>query len=428
MRPRYLRAGRLLPDARSEALTDRWIRIEGGVITAIEAAPPAGEDEVVDLSGAIVMPGFCVAHTHIDYGEFAGHGDGLGFVPWIQALNQRKFRGQIGPEDYLRGARRSCEELLKSGVTCIGEASDPGTSAAGALIESGLKAVVFQEEFSPHPAGAPAALARLDEKLQALEELTEGTAVRVGISPHAPYTVAPPLFEGMVTRARRRGMPLSIHLAESEDEVAFVCDGAGEIADAWRKRDIPVEARGVSPYRFVADQGWLDGPGPVLLVHGVQLEPADIADLARRPHVSVVHCPRSNARLGVGIAPVRALLDAGVRVLLGTDGACSADRLDPFEEMRAAVWMARARERRADALTAREALEMAWAGHQVLGFGPGRVEVGAPADLCVVRDQGVEGVDVATEVVMLAGRGDLVGVELSGDWLQLECLPTPSGR
>lgn len=380
MTPTALRSRAILPGPGEDVVEDAWIRIAEGRIREVVtdgSPPPAG---CLELGDAVVMPGLVLAHTHVDYGGFAGHGDGLDFLPWIRSLQARKTASKE-PPDFLAGARLSCLQLVAAGVTGVGEATDPGESAARALIESGLKAVCYQEEFGPDPADAPEVLARLRAKLDRLQELTAGTRVRVGVSPHAPYTISAPLFEGMVAEARSRGMGLSIHVAETEDEVALIRDGAGPLAEGLRARGIAVEARGVSPYGYLRERGWLDGPGPVLLVHGVLLEPEDLADLAGLEHAWLVHCPRSNSRLGEGMAPVAAARDAGVRWLLGSDGACSADRLDPFEELRIAVYLARAGARRAAAMRAEEPLHALWLGHQALGFGPGRIEPGAPADL-----------------------------------------------
>lgn len=385
--PRVLAADYLLAGPGRDPLRDVAVRLEAGRIVAVlegEAAAQArAEAGCLDLGPAVLMPGLVLAHTHVDYGAFAGHGDGLDFLPWIRSLQARKTQAEA-PPDFLAGARLSCLQLVASGVTGVAEATDPGTTAAQALVESGLRAICFQEEFAPDPADAARTLDRLRGKLDRLEEISAGTRVQVGVSPHAPYTLSRQLFAGMVEEARARGMGLSIHLAETPDEVELVRHGAGPLAEGLRARGIPVEARGVSPYGYLRDQGWLEAPGPVLLVHGVQLEPADLEDLGERPGTWLVHCPRSNARLGEGIAPVPAARRAGVRWVLGSDGACSADRLDPFEEVRAAVWLARAASRDAGALGHAEALAALWRGHAALGFGTGEVAAGEPADLCAV--------------------------------------------
>lgn len=378
-----LRASWLLASPGEPALADGWVLVRGARVEALGAgeAPPEAEGAArVELEGAMLVPGLTNAHAHVDYGVFRAHQDGQPFLPWIRALNERKA-ADFDAAAYQASARLSCLELVAGGVTSVCEATDPGVSAADALVESGLKAVCFQEEFGPDPAQAPEALARLEAKLDALGARTEGTRVRVGVSPHAPYTLSDALLEGMVAQAAARGLPLSIHVAESEAEVAFVRDGEGPFAAWHRGRDIGVRARGVSPYRHLVERGALDGAAPVLLAHGVQLGEDDLADLAGRPEAWLVHCPRSNARLGVGVAPIRAALDAGVRVALGTDGACSSDRLDMFEEMRAALWLARAQARDPGALRASEVFAMSLSGGAALSLSPGRVAAGEAADL-----------------------------------------------
>ena len=236
----------------------------------------------------------------------------------------------------------------------------------------------------------------------------------------------------MVEQAAYRGMGLSIHVAETAAEDDFVRRGEGRFAAWHRGSGIPVEARGVGPYRYLADRGWLDATPHVLLVHGVKLGPEDLVDLGARQAVHLVHCPRSNARLGVGLAPVRAALDVGVSLLLGTDGACSADRLDPFEEMRTGLSLARARARAEDpcALSGAEVLAAAFRRAPALGFGPGRLEPGAPADLCALSLEGSAAIpwpEDASGVVLQAAACDVVFTMVEGEILYQEGAHTRVG-
>lgn len=398
------------------------MRIDGGVIQEILPGwhPPRPGDQVLDHRQDVLVPGLVMAHTHVDYGWTRGMAADADFFPWIRALTQLEKPG-LEPDQALGSAQLSCLELVRHGVVGVGENTDFGVGAVEALGESGLRAWVFQEEFGPHPDQAQDALGRLETKLDRLEEIAAAfPRVSIGISPHAPYTLSPSLIEGMVELGRARGMPLSIHLAETRDEVDFVRAGQGPFADFHRSRAIPVRGRQKSPFGWFLEEGWLESSAFVLLIHGVFLDPEDLVQLGGLDRVHLVHCPTSNARLGTGIAPIRAALDAGVSVLLGLDGASSADRLDPFAELQRALLFARAREERAGGLTCREALGLATAASEALGFSRGQICPGEPADLVVLETKAAAltpfrfGLDSA---VLAASGRDVVCTMVEGEVL-----------
>jgi 5-methylthioadenosine/S-adenosylhomocysteine deaminase len=414
----------LLTSPSEPFLRDHALRLRGSVIEALAPRPqlqPGPGEEVLDLGEAVLLPGLCLAHTHLDYGAYRGHGDGLDFLPWVRSLAQRK-REQQGLDEFRRGARLSCLELVAAGVTGVGENTDPGIAAAEALVESGLKAICFQEEFRLGPGDLEQAIQDYRGKLDRLVNQTRGTRVSVGVSPHSPYMVPPGLFQALTDEARLRGMGISVHVAECQAEVDLFRSGSGPLAALLRQSERTPSPRKVSPYQHVAAPGWLDGHPQALVVHGVKLESEDLTDLAAREGCWLVHCPRSNSRLGEGIAPLSEALEAGVRVCLGSDGACSADRLDPFEEMRAALWLARARLGQADALSAPQAMELCLAGHQALGFGPGCLHEGAPADLCALSLESLGLTPAprnATELVLQAAASDVCATLVEGEVLFL---------
>ena len=176
--------------------------------------------------------------------------------------------------------------------------------------------------------------------------------VRVGISPHAPYTCTVELYRA----AAELGLPVATHLAESAAETEFLRTGAG----AWESfAEMLVAPPGTTGIRALADAGLL-GPH-VLAAHCVEVDDEEIALLAAHD-VAVAHCPRSNGILGCGIAPLTSLREAGIRVCIATDSPASTPSFDMFEEMRTALVVARAREGRPDALTAADALELATLG------------------------------------------------------------------
>jgi cytosine/adenosine deaminase-related metal-dependent hydrolase len=319
------------------------VRVEGGTIAEVGDVHGAADHR---FEGGVILPGLVNAHTHLEYAAMAGFGDGMAFGPWIEDHIRRK--AATGADDSLEQARAGAAACLRSGVTTIADCSYSG-SVATAAAEAGLRAIVYLEGFS----NWPDLRARTESRLGST---TTTGLVQAGISPHAPLTVTHDDYRMLVGLARERGLPVATHLLESVRET--------EHLDAF------------------AD---VLGPDTVA-IHVVQADPADI-ELMARLDVPAVHCPRSNALLGCGIAPIPELLAAGVRVGLGTDSPSSAIDFDMWAEMRAAVMHARARLGRADALSARAALDMATTGGAAavgLGAVTGTLTPGKAADICVL--------------------------------------------
>lgn len=341
--------------------------IEDGRIAAVGSTADLGVGLRYDE--AAILPGFVNCHTHLEYAVYAGFGDGLAFGDWLQVHITRKRR--LDWEATVSIALLGAAECLASGVTTVGDASFTG-AAAVACAELGLRAIVHLEVFG---AGADG-LARFDE-LRARVEPSFSELVRLGISPHAPYTVGEELYRA----AAGLGLPTSTHLSESSAELEWLIDGSG----AWQSMaDVLQPPLGESGVRHLARAGLL---GPRLLAaHCVQVDAEEIA-LLRAADVAVAHCPRSNALLGCGAAPLADLLAAGVRVGLGTDSPASTPSFDMFDELRAAVLTARGRERRPEALTATAALELATLGSaNALGLADeiGSLTPGKRADIAIV--------------------------------------------
>ncbi|MEZ5100367.1 MAG: amidohydrolase family protein [Thermoleophilia bacterium] len=349
---------------------DGGVQVDGERIVAVGPADDlAGERR--DHPGCVILPGLVNAHTHLEYATFAGFGDGLPFGQWIDVHIARKRL--IGFDQLLDSARLGAAECLASGVTTVADASFSG-AAALACAEAGLRGIVHLEVF-----GADAAVAR--ERFAGIQARVDGSLdarVRLGVSPHAPYSTGAAVYGA----ALELGIPVQTHVAESDDEAEFMARGSGRVAElaAWAG----IESPGATSVRHLVACGALRAG--VSAVHCVTPD-ADEIELLAHSGASVVHCPRSNALLGCGIAPVRAMLDAGIPVGLGTDSPASAPSFDLLEEARSALELARARERRPDALSAPEALELATlGGARALGLEReiGSLTPGKLADLAVV--------------------------------------------
>ena len=339
------------------------VGVEGKRITAVGTSAELGEGTRFD--DAVIVPGLVNAHSHLEYAVYGGFGDGLAFGPWIQLHIERK--GRIAWEEFVAVARLGAAECLRSGITTIADASFSG-AAAYVAAELGLRGIVCLELFGTD-------LAQLDEA-EAKRSAFERGSVRVGLSPHAPYSASAELYREAY---RDSALPVITHVAESDDELQYMLAGTGPIAAVT---EIP--SPGLTPVRYLAREGLLRPA--TLAAHCVKVDTDEIALLAEHD-VAVAHCPRSNAVLGCGVAPLRELRDAGIRVGLGTDSPASAPSFDFFDEMRAALYAARARAGSPEALSAKDALTLATLGSaSALGLDEeiGSLVPGKRADLTVV--------------------------------------------
>jgi cytosine/adenosine deaminase-related metal-dependent hydrolase len=344
------------------------VAIDDGRIAAVGTAAELGEGE--HFPEAAIVPGFVNAHTHLEYAVYAGFGDGQSFGPWLSTHIERKQR--IGRPEMESIARLGAAENLRSGVTTVGDLAFSGASAH-ACAELGLRAIVYLEVFGSDP---DAARSQFEEK-RAYVEPVLSERVLLGVSPHAPYTCSLEVYAACA----ELGLPIATHLNESQDELDWLLHGEGP----WSPlAELLVPRDGQSGIERLAEAGLLDAN--VVAAHCVKVSDAEIGLLAGN-EVAIAHCPRSNAFLGCGVAPLAAFRAAGIRVGIGTDGVSSVPSHDYFEELRTAVGAARARDEEAASLSAAEALELATiGGARALGLDSetGSLVPGKQADLVVV--------------------------------------------
>ncbi len=358
------------------------VAVAGERISFVGAVNDAPAGTVIDLGDAALMPGLVNVHTHLELTPLRHLLEGLDFAQWIRTLTQLRRTELSDATDVQVGARIGIAEGLLRGITTYADTSDTGAPVMQALTAMGARGVVFKEVFGPDPSQRDASLATLRDAVQELRALADDR-VRVGVSPHAPYSVSKALFAAVADYAFAEGLPMAVHLAESAFEEALVTRGEGPYADNWHSRGIdPSGARARSSVALLHETGALRARP--LVIHAVRVDAADIALLAAAG-CSVAHCPVSNARFGHGIAPIQAMLDAGLAVGIGTDSVASNNRMDLLDEARVAHLMACTRALSWTALPAARALWHATAGGgAALRLWPmlGRLTVGAPADLC----------------------------------------------
>lgn len=379
------------------------ISAEGRIVAvgpdaAIPRPPDAASEEHAD---GILLPGLVNTHTHLELTGLDGSPPEPEFAAWIRRVRAEK-QGRP-PDHFLQAARTGLAGSYAAGVTTIADTGDTG-QVIQALAEVGGAGIAYHEVFGPHPEQCAESLAGLRARVAELGRFSAGR-VRLGVSPHAPYTVSGPLYRAVADWARAEGLPLAVHVAESSAETALLATGAGAFASAWRSRGIPLpEPLGRSPVAWLGDHGVL-GP-ETLCIHVVRAVADDVVVLARAG-CAVAHCPRSNAAHGHGAAPLAALLGAGLRVGLGTDSVMSVGALDLLAEARASRSLAR--------LSADQTLALCTlAGARALGLDreTGSLEPGKWGDCVVIRAG--PGNDPPAERVLASGPPDVIATILGG--------------
>jgi 5-methylthioadenosine/S-adenosylhomocysteine deaminase len=379
MQPRRLAADWVFPGIAPPFRDGAVLIDEQGCIAAIGPdvggevpTPPGVPNEY--FPDAALLPGLINAHTHLELTGLGPQLDEPDFPSWIRRL--RALKAERAPDQFLEAAKQGIRACWAAGVTTIADTGDTG-AVARALAELGGRGVAYQEVFGPHPGQVDESMAGLKAMVAALRPLESPDRLRIGVSPHAPYTVSGPLYREAAAWARAEGLPLALHLAESSEESQLLADGTGGFADAWGKRGIPAPVPlGMSPVAWVDHHMKLGDD--TLCIHAVRVSEADIALMARR-HVGVAHCPLSNAAHRHGAAPITALLHAKIHVGVGTDSVLSVGSLD---------LLAAAREARALAnISAFDTLGLVtWYAAGAIGFWNrlGTLVVGAPGDVAVM--------------------------------------------
>ena len=310
------------------------VAIRDGVIVATgllrDVLRSCGETEWRDLGDAILMPGLVNAHLHLEL-SYMGEDrpPGGDFAGWIEGLLER--RAVEDPGSARRAAERACDSLIARGTVAAGDICND-TWVASVWNDRNVRGVLFHELLWIEEQGSEQ---RLETARDHLASRPAPDGWRWSVVPHTPYTTSLALMRLLAEYAAREVVPLSVHVAESPAEVEFLTTGSGLFRELFERRGFVgpgFEAPGCRPFERVEAAG-IPGPG-ALLVHAVHLNEGEIERLGRSG-ASVVTCPRSNAYLDIGIAPVEALLDAGANLALGTDSLASNFDLDLFAEMAA---------------------------------------------------------------------------------------------
>ncbi|MGH9246892.1 MAG: amidohydrolase family protein [Acidimicrobiales bacterium] len=376
---------------------------DGRVVWAGAAAHAPDRREAIEhrLDG-LVMPAFVDAHCHTPMVLLRGAGEGLPMMRWLTEVMWPR-EGRLTADDVYWGMTHGAAELLRNGVGTSVEMYFQPEAVAEAVVASGMRATITP----PLLVGdAFAGFGTWEDQLAAMATLADEWAghplIEVGLGPHSAYAVAEEALRGVAELAAARRLLVQIHLAEQRDEAAELEARVGATVPAYLER-----------------LGLLDTH--LLAAHAVWLTDDDIDVLARRS-VGVAHCPVSNGKHASGIARVDDLRARGVPVGLGTDGPASNNRLDPFDEMRMAIRLARLRSLDASRLGPWDVLAMATreAADAIWRADVGALEPGRWADMVLVGLDGpafapvVDEGDVVTHLVWSGSSADVRSVWVGG--------------
>jgi 8-oxoguanine deaminase len=362
-----------------------WVLVRDGLVEAVGAGEPPAADERVDLAGAVVTPGLVNTHHHLYQTLTRARAQEATLFEWLRELYPVWSR--IDAEAEYAAARTGLAELALSGCTTVFDHHYVFPRGREGLIEAEVRAaqelgvrIVASRgsmDLGESDGGLPPddLVESIDHVLAETERLAglqdEDGMVQLAVAPCSPFSVTRELMVESAELARRLGLQLHTHLAETVEEDSYC-----------------LELYGCRPVEYLEQLGWV--AGDVWCAHCVHLSDEDVASFGRAG-VGVAHCPTSNLRLGAGVAAVRQLLDAGAPVGLGVDGSASNERSDLLFEVKQALLVARGRGG-PRALTVREALRIGTrGGAAVLGRDDiGQLVPGKRADLAVWRTDGLE--------------------------------------
>ncbi|MGA3353628.1 MAG: 8-oxoguanine deaminase [Acidimicrobiales bacterium] len=387
------------------------VAVEGGVITGIGSIAPQAGDEVIECDGAIVTAGLVNTHHHLYQWLTRGRATSCDLFAWLQELYP--IWARISVADVQVAATVGLAELALSGATTVADhhyivprgddSVFDAIASAGRDVGVRLHLSRGSMDLGQSAGGLPPdeVVERTDDILNSTESvvarLHDGDRVTVVVAPCSPFSVTRELMNQSAALARRLGLRLHTHLAETLAE----------------ERDC-LARFGARPLDVVEELGWLDAD--VWYAHGIHFNASEVTRIGAAG-AGVAHCPSSNARLGSGFCPVRDLLDAGSPVGLGIDGAASSESGDLLPELKQALFLARLRSGQPDALTPDEALELATSGGaRCLGRPDlGRLAVGAPADIAVWPADDIADIEDAVTGLVLGPSRRVVHLLVGGE-------------
>lgn len=355
----------LLPQGEEDVIRETSLYIEGDRIAAI-GDKPAGfsEDKVIEGKDKLVIPGLINCHTHSYMSFMRNVADDLSFMDWLFGTID-PIEQQMTDEDTYWGANLAIIEMMKSGTTCFNDMQMNIHQTTRAVRESGMRAVICRGLVGS--GNDEAGQSRLRQAYEERDAAKDCDRMTFRLGPHAPYTCDDEFLKIVAAEAKRENMGIHTHLSESESEISQI-----------------QEKYGCTPIELAEKCGIFDVPA--IVAHCVQVTDKDI-DILKRKNVSVVTNPASNMKLGNGFAPVAKMLEKGVNVCLGTDGAASNNCLNMFHELSLLTLIHKGTGRTPQCVSAKEGFRIATInGAKALGLEKeiGSIEVGKKADLAIL--------------------------------------------
>ena len=392
-------------DADMHVIEHGAVAIDDGVILAVDEADAIDAafraDETLDGAGRIVMPGLINGHSHAAMTLLRGLADDLALMDWLENYIFPAEVAFVDPEFVRIGTQLACWEMIRGGTTTFVDMYYYPDTIAEVVESCGMRALVSATVIDQQSPDAESAADSLDKGVGFVERWQDRhPRVTPIFGPHANYTLNAEQLAATRSAANELGVPVSIHLSESPYEVQYAKDNYG-----------------TTSIEMLEEIGFFDGP--TIAAHVVWPTETEIPILAER-RVGVIHNPTSNMKIASGIAPVTAMLAAGVRVGLGTDGAASNNDLDMWEEMRLAAYLQKVDRMDPEALPAETVLAMATSGGaDAIGLGEwtGSLEPGKRADLIQVEFDDVHHVptyDVVSHLVYVSDEQDVASTIVDG--------------
>ena len=356
----------VLPEGDRDVVKETDIYIEGSRIAGIGKAPENfSPDKVIDGKDRLAIPGLINCHTHSYMSFMRNVADDLSFMDWLFGTID-PIEQQMTDEDAYWGACLAIIEMMKSGTTCFNDMQMNIHQTTRAVKESGMRAVICRGLVGS--GDDEAGRSRLKQAYEERDAAKDCDRLTFMLGPHAPYTCDDAYMRVVSEEAKKNNMSIHVHLSESESEIQQI-----------------KEKYGCSPIEMADKNGLFDVPA--IAAHCVQITESDM-DILKEKNVSVVTNPASNMKLGNGFAPVPAMLEKGINVCLGTDGAASNNSLNMFHELSLLTLIHKGVRKTPQCVSAREGFRIATInGAKALGLSKetGSLEEGKKADIAILN-------------------------------------------
>ena len=301
------------------------------------------DEEVVDFGQAAIMPGLVDLHTHLENSVMRGIVHDVPYTTWVTSMLEKSAKMDVS--DWYDSAILGGLEALSSGITCVADITATG-AACTATQKLGMRSVIYREVGAMDKRRVDYAMRIAENDIMHWREEVDGDRITIGVAPAAMYACHPSMFSKVSEFARRENVPVAMHVAGNREEYNFIKYGSSpfSVHTMDQKRGFveipPWLPTGTTPVRYALNWGAFESDN-VLAIHCVHVDDKDVQKL-KEYDVAVAVCPRCNAQLGMGVAPINEFMRAGLRLGMGTDSPAATDSTDMLTEMRIGMLVQRA--------------------------------------------------------------------------------------